>query len=114
MKSVIGKMYKGFVQGLELAGRERLRKELLGYSERRLEDMGFSSSKLMEGLSAWPWRIEEVVVTNNVTSIAQVNAKAIQELELYSDRELADLGISRSGIYDAVMNGRPGTTDLAA
>ena len=114
MKSVLVKMYKGLMHGLELGARERLRQELLGYSERRLEDMGFSSAKLMQGLSAWPWRIEEAVVTDHVADITQINAKAMEELEQYSDRELADLGISRSGIYDAVVNGRPGTSDLAA
>ena len=37
----------------------------------------------------------------------QQEREAISELMAYSDRELADLGISRSAIIDAVLYGRP-------
>ena len=36
----------------------------------------------------------------------QKQREAISELMSYSDRELADLGISRSAIIDAVLYGR--------
>ncbi|NBB82906.1 MAG: DUF1127 domain-containing protein [Alphaproteobacteria bacterium] len=34
-------------------------------------------------------------------------ARAIAELQAYSDRDLADLGLARSEIADAVLHGRP-------
>lgn len=38
---------------------------------------------------------------------SQSERQAIAELMSYSDRELSDLGISRSSIIDAVLYGRP-------
>lgn len=34
--------------------------------------------------------------------------RAIAELSTYTDRELADIGVSRGSIHEAVLHGRPG------
>ena len=93
--------------------RSRLRQRLLRMDERRLEDIGYSRGLLEDGVRAWPWRLP-------VDSIARLGrfelgasrgpnyAKAVAELQAYSDAELADLGLSRGTIEHAVRNGRPG------
>jgi hypothetical protein len=58
------------------------------------------------GVSAWPWRID---ADDHAVRLAASRVKAaVRELESYSDNELADLGISRGAIKDAVLHGRPG------
>jgi len=106
----------------------RLAQQLLGLSDRQLEDYGFSRELLMEGASAWPWRMDSVAdavsVGANLKSeglttapeVVQVAApkvtkrsirKAVKELNGYSDRELAELGVSRQSIEEVVRYGRP-------
>jgi uncharacterized protein YjiS (DUF1127 family) len=93
--------------------RSRLRQRLLRMDERRLDDIGYSRALLEDGMRAWPWRLP-------VDSIAGLgrfeldpfrgpsHAKAVAELQAYSDAELSDLGLSRGTIEHAVRNGRPG------
>lgn len=38
--------------------RERLRRELLGWNDQLLADMGFSRLLLKRGVQTWPWREE--------------------------------------------------------
>lgn len=38
--------------------RARLRRELLGWNDQLLADMGFSRLLLKQGVHAWPWREE--------------------------------------------------------
>jgi len=86
-----------------------------------------SKQLLLEGTSAWPWRLDSVadaVSTGNHAEAAGLKAapqvshippksnrriikKAVKELNGYSDRELAELGINRQGIEEAVRYGRP-------
>jgi len=93
--------------------RSRVRQRLLRMDDRRLEDIGYSRALLEDGVRAWPWRLP-------VDSIAGLGrfelgafrgvsyAKAVAELQAYSDAELSDLGLSRGTIEHAVRNGRPG------
>ena len=67
MKSFMIDLYHGLQNSLERVARERLRQELMSYSDRRLLDMGFSPEKLYRGIAAWPWRIETVGKEDNVT-----------------------------------------------
>lgn len=92
--------------------RRSTRRELLAMSDRRLEDLGFSRSLLDEGLGAWPWR-EEALLEDGFRPARreQAERRAIRELEQYSDRELADLGLSRVGIVEAVRHGRAGVEE---
>ena len=60
----------------------------------------------MAGVGAWPWRYAAENAESN-RGATQQQAEAIRELNEYSDRELADLGLSRAGIDDAVIHGRP-------
>lgn len=41
-----------------------------------------------------------------ISTLGRETARAISELEAYSDRELADIGVTRSGIRHAVLYGR--------
>lgn len=108
--------------------KSRLRQQLLGMSDRQLQDFGFSRAMLIEGVSAWPWRIDAVadavsagtdlkkeglVAAPVVSQIAAPKVsrrkirKAVKELNSYSDRELAELGVNRNNIEEVVRYGRP-------
>ena len=117
-------MLKHFMAYMEHYGKVKSRQILLGLSDRQLEDAGISKELLLEGTSAWPWRIEDqpLVPLNNI-DLAHLNDivptavpdneyhQAVSELERMSDRELLDMGISRGEIRHAV---RHGSEDKAA
>ena len=120
---IVNSVEKSFVN----AGRTRARLDLLKRSERVLADGGFSRDLLEQGNQAWPWRIDGSVPTPStqylfapaglrtpVPAMQQrfaSNAKAVADLNAYSDAELADLGLARAGIVDAVHEGRPGMNE---
>lgn len=105
------------------AGRTRARLDLLGRSDRFLEDNGFARSLLEQGNDAWPWRLDGVapaavsgfalppaglrtpVPAASLSSRELAQAEA--ELSALSDAELSDLGLGRADIAEAVRNGRP-------
>jgi len=91
--------------GLYLSKR-RDRKLLLQLDDRTLTDINISRELLEQGVKAWPWRLHEDSV--RVAAAANEIRTAVKELQNYSDAELADLGISRGSIQDAVLHGRPG------
>ena len=122
-----------FFFSMERRGRRVAQLELMKLSDRQLEDFGISRYLLIEGISAWPWKAESDAeaafssVTNRsasdtaIAELKQVSGtvkeitvgrkstdikKAINELSAYSDRELAELGVSRNGIEEAVRFGR--------
>ena len=94
--------------------RSRLRQRLLRMDEHRLDDIGYSRALLEDGVRAWPWRAP----VDSMASLGRLDMarmfrptdheRAVAELKAYSDAELADLGLSRGIIEDAVRNGRPG------
>ena len=110
------------------SSKSRLRIQLLGMTDRQLEDFGFSRDSLQQGISAWPWRVDGVadaisagtslraegltdapVITQVApTKVSRKNIRrAVNELNSYSDRELAELGVSRQSIKEVVRYGRP-------
>ena len=111
-------LYRGLVHRLE---RARLHHELVGLSNRQIDDMGYSRDLLDRGIGGWPWREGQPAVPNVATVAAPVPppvagkplsrreiARAIAELQRFSDADLADLGLHRSEIANAVRHGRPG------
>lgn len=83
--------------------RSRCRQQLLGMSDRHLQDIGVSRSKLEAGVSSWPWAaVESAVITRRVEKIHQ----AVTELNSYSDNDLQDLGLNRSTLAKAVRKGK--------
>lgn len=98
-------------------GKARAQQELLGMSDRQLEDCGFSKTLLLQGVHTYPWRAE--AGANNLahgapaaeaaqpTRTRRAIRGAVKELSSYSDRELAELGITRNTIGEAVRYGRP-------
>ena len=118
---IVNSLEKSFVN----ASRTRARLNLLTRSERVLADGGFSRDLLEQGNQAWPWRIDGNVPTSSTpyihapaglrTSVPAMqqnyasNAKAVADLNADSDVELADLGIARTGIVEAVHFGRSGS-----
>jgi len=102
-------MIKTIQRYLQNHALHRTRNTLLTMSERQLEDAGISRALLLEGISQWPWRAEQL---DNVTeqppkSDSAEIRRAIKELSAMSDRELWDLGIHRGNIRQAVETGRP-------
>ena len=116
MSTMIQTVKTGLRASFERVGRARLRRELLKYDARTLEDMGFSRELLEAGTDAWPWRLEaeaNIGYTGNYKPYRKSLGyrQAVSELQAYSDTELADLGLRRSDIEYAVQNGRPGIDD---
>lgn len=91
-------------------GRNRLRSRLLGSSDRVLQDMGFSRELLLQGVEAWPWRMDgekdEARIYRLINKHEQDIERSIRELRSFSDRDLADIGIARCDIETVVRNGR--------
>ncbi len=86
--------------------RRRDRKLLLALDDRTLADISISRELLTSGVKSWPWRLD---ADDHAVNLAAGRFKsAVRELESYNDSELADLGISRGAIRDAVLHGRPG------
>lgn len=116
MSTMIQTVKSGLSTLFERTERARLRRELLKYDERTLEDMGFSRELLEAGAGAWPWRLEAEANIGYVGNYKPYRKsigyrQAVSELQAYSDAELADLGLHRSDIEYAVRNGRPGIDD---
>ena len=86
--------------------RELTRRDLLRHNDHMLADMGFSLSLLEAGVRAWPWKVDEGGAMERAAN--RRFRTAVRQLQAYSDAELADLGISRAGIEQAVRHGRPG------
>ena len=128
MSNIFNNLKEVFVKVSMHNSKSRLRQQLLGMSDRQLQDFGFSRAMLIEGVSAWPWRIDTVAdavaagtdLTKEGISVAPVVSqiaapkvsrrkirKAVKELNSYSDRELAELGVSRNNIEEVVRYGRP-------
>lgn len=59
------------IESQKKAGYSSARKQLLKLSDRQLDDLGFSRELLMRGVSAYPWREEEIThaMADNVTNI---------------------------------------------
>lgn len=93
------------------AGRARLRHNLLLRDERFLADAGFSRALLEVGVDAYPWRKDQehtlAAMARPRSDAVRAMEAAIAELSEYSDRQLADLDISRDAIREVVYNGRP-------
>lgn len=99
---------------IEASGRRKTLNYLNSLSDRTLDDLGFSRALLSQGVEGWPWRIEAISgPTTNTQDTSAIEA-AIRELTAYNDAELADLGISRGEIREAVMNGRTGVDSTQA
>ena len=128
MSNVFSKLKNVLVKVAIANSQARLRQQLLSMSNRQLEDYGFSRQLLLEGDSAWPWRTdvvadavaagtslkaEGVIVAPEVVQVAAPKVtkrsirKAVKELNSYSDRELAELGVNRQSIEEVVRFGRP-------
>ena len=101
-----------FFDYMEQRGRAQLRHKLLTRSDRFLADTGFSRELLEQGVQAWPWRLSNVDAKSSQTPLSRHDyQQAVAELNAYSDAELADLGLSRAGIKQAVRYGRPHEDD---
>ena len=108
MSNFFSNLRASFEKSQNRIARERAREVLLRMSDRALADAGFSRELVESGVKAWPWRAEEPAQLTPL-KFDTVNAhKAIDELAAYSDKDLQDLGISRSGIPEAVKLGRVG------
>ena len=110
---------KGYDKYMTNVGRAQARQVLLSQGDRCLEDMGISRHLLLQGVDAWPWREGEVAEVAEVASPVveksnrRLENRAIRELRAMSNAELADIGITRGGIVDAVRHGHRNETDFA-
>ena len=106
--STFKKLTSSIFNALEMAGRAKTLAHLEGLSDRTLQDLGFSRTLMSQGVQAWPWKADqEITAQAAYTESGEIDA-AITELEAYNDRDLADLGISRNNIREAVIHGRKG------
>ena len=82
---------------------------LQGMSDSQLVNYGISPALVKQGVSAWPWR--EDCLPEKLRKVERDLAKEkrhVEELQRYTDSELADLGLSRGLIRHAVRYGRAG------
>lgn len=117
MSTTFQSMKAGFFRYFTQIAHARVRQELLYRDDEFLASAGISRQLLEQGINAWPWRLQDAELESQPqppeqnTEIAvskREYAKAVAELNGYSDAELADLGISRGSIKYAVRHGRPG------
>ena len=85
----------------EATARARVQSTLLIMGREWVERHGYSWELLHAGVNEWPWRQS----TTAVQPEKEIR-RAITELNSFSDRELHDLRIHRSGIENAVRHGR--------
>ena len=71
-------LFQRFVESSERAGRARVLQVLRGFSEQQLKDSGISQVLLAQGLSAWPWRIEDEKSLNKTSN--PVSSLALEKL----------------------------------
>ena len=106
--SILKKLTRSIFNALEMAGRAKTLAHLENLSDRTLEDLGFSRALMSQGVHAWPWKTDQSLTDQvALTNAAEINA-AVEELNAYNDRDLADLGISRGEIREKVIHGRKG------
>ena len=104
-------------KALELAGRAKTLSYLNTMSQSQLDDLGFSRELMSQGVSAFPWKAHDLDSLPTLTETRATSSEiktAIEELQAYNDRDLADIGISRYEIADVVKNGRKDDTFHAA
>ena len=53
-----------FVRAAELSGQKQAQRQLLRMSAVQLDDIGISRTRLLGGISAWPWTIESSAINN--------------------------------------------------
>ena len=61
------------VLAAELSGQKQAQRQLLRMSAVQLDDIGISRTRLLEGLSAWPWAVESS--DSNNSEMAEVGLK---------------------------------------
>lgn len=87
--------------------RELARRALLKRSDRGLDDIGLSRELLEQGAGAWPWRRDDEADAIPAVRIARPTnrlrlRRAFLELYALDDRQLANMGLSRDGIAEAL------------
>ncbi|MFK7858290.1 MAG: hypothetical protein AB8B64_05710 [Granulosicoccus sp.] len=121
--SIFSKIVTIIRRALEYRGRAHAHQQMLRMSDRQLADFGYSRVLLLEGVSAWPWRVQDdteqandlrAMVSTKPEKTEKVNKptareirQAVKELSTYTDRELTEMGISRGSIREIVRSGRP-------
>lgn len=112
--STFKKLTSSIFHALEMAGRAKTLAHLEGLSDRTLDDLGFSRTLMSQGVSAWPWKSDQTINAQETFTDSNDINDAVQELSAYNDRDLADLGLSRGDIRDAVIHGRRGIDNANA
>lgn len=97
----IKKIWNSIKQAMVLAGRARVYSFLIRQDQEWLEKFGYSVKALKQGVSAWPWR-----KFSEDFAKERIIRQSVKELRAYSDRDLQDIGMSRSDIEQAVRSGR--------
>lgn len=97
---------------------DRNKREMLSYLRampvQQINALGFSDLLMEKGISAWPWREDNLECElDKVNNMIVKEKKNISELQAFTDAELHDLGMSRGLINHAVRHGRAGIDDSA-
>jgi uncharacterized protein YjiS (DUF1127 family) len=78
-----------FLEARERAVKTRVRQHLLGFSDRQLEDMGFSRDQLAQGLKSWPWRAT-VETYGTTASLPRTPSTTAAQTNQYEHPESSD------------------------
>lgn len=71
LKSIVD----GLIKARERSAQVRVRRHLRSYSDRHLQDMGFSRQLLEQGPDAWPWRAP--VQPQGAPTLAAMNGRSM-------------------------------------
>lgn len=101
--NMINTIKNTFANASQYTSKARSRRQLLDLSDRQLADFGISRELLEEGVSAWPWRVENETVVSRRSHVEGIAlepsmadatiGQAARELGGYSDRKSVQLGI---------------------
>ena len=109
--SFVQSFFQNYLRHMERNAAYRVHEQISKMDSDHLIRAGISLELLAKGPAAYPWRAERIEQRATVTKMPQDKEAAIRqaitELKSFSDNELADLGISRSGIAHAARYGRP-------
>lgn len=105
---------KRLVNAVNYSNKRKILLYLQAMTTSQLVEYGFSPALVEKGINAWPWRNDNL--PDGLVKVKKLIADeqhSINELQRFTDAELADIGISRTTIRQSVRHGRAGIDYLA-
>ncbi len=98
---------RSFSDAMERAGRARVLSFLRTIDPERLEELGYAPELIAKGVSAWPWRLEDL-------DLSIANGASEAESAGFSGAAVAEFVIRDRSTSERVAIGQHETDDIAA